>query len=118
MIIKAFLVGIVNSLIGLVIIFTGKFFGLNDIYSNAIGYSGGLSVSFILNKNWTFRASKKWKKQLIPFLSVTFFAYICNLTVVIFTIKLLNINGYIGQTFGVPIYFILSYFGYKKYVFT
>ena len=50
------LVGGVNTIAGLLIIYACKWFmGLGDIKANLIGYLCGFVLSFVLNKQWTFR---------------------------------------------------------------
>lgn len=48
------IVGLVNTAVGLSVIFACKALaGLGDALSNAVGYTVGLAVSFVLNRSWT-----------------------------------------------------------------
>lgn len=48
-------VGVLNTLIGLAIIFgLMRFGGVQYVLANAIGYAIGMMLSFALNRSWTF----------------------------------------------------------------
>ena len=54
---KFIIVGMINTMVTLVVIFTTKsLLGLNPYLSNALGYVAGLTNSFIWNKAWVFRS--------------------------------------------------------------
>lgn len=68
--IKYALVGIMNTLITLALIFLCKsMLGINEYVSNAIGYIGGLANSFLWNKTWVFKAKEDSMRQLIRFIA-------------------------------------------------
>lgn len=112
------IVGVVNTLIGLAAIFMAKgFLLLNDVSSNAIGYSIGLLVSFILNRSWTFRHKGSVTSAAILFLIVQAVAYSLNLLCVLSLIKL-GVNSYAAQSLSVLPYTLVSYVGSVYFVFT
>ena len=110
-------VGLGNTLAGVAIIFAGKAIGLGDVSANAIGYAGGLALSFALNRQWTFRHRGPLFGALGRFVAVLLVAYAANLAVVLSAIGWLGINSYVGQVLGVPVYTGLSYVGLRWYVF-
>lgn len=112
------LVGVGNTLTGLVIIYLAKAFGISDMAANAMGYGAGLIQSFILNKRWTFRYDGPVLSKIIRFIVVIGLAYVANLAVVLGAIFILSINSYIAQALGIPVYTVVSYLGCRWYVFS
>lgn len=47
-------VGIINTAVGLGIIFAGLHLGLSDYSANAAGYGVGMVVSYLLQRRWAF----------------------------------------------------------------
>jgi putative flippase GtrA len=111
-------VGVINTLFGVSVIFALKWVaGFPDALSNLLGYVSGLMASFLLNKRWTFRFQGGGPPLLIKFGLVTAVAYLLNLSVVLFLIHVLQINGYFSQLIGVVPYTVVSYLGCRHFVF-
>jgi len=109
------LVGILNTIIGLSVIYLlFNFFHFGYILSNIGGYAFGLVNSFIWNKKWTFKSSQHYSKEIIPFLIVFGISYSINLLVVVFSVELLGIHPNIAQLIGIAAY-SLSNFLINKY---
>ena len=117
--IRFFAVGLVNSFIGLLVIFAAKaFLGMADVAANATGYIIGLSVSFVLNRSWTFRHDGDLLAAAVRFVAVFLVAYSLNLAVVMALIHWAGTNEYLAHALGMPPYavsfFLLSkYFAFK-----
>jgi putative flippase GtrA len=112
-------VGVVNSLVGLSVIYAAKwFYNVGDIASNAIGYSVGLLVSFALNSHWTFAYRGPLSPALAKFLLVALVAYGMNLLTVMAGIHYIGLNDYIAQALGIPPYTLTSYLASKYLVFS
>lgn len=112
------MVGGINTIAGLSTIYIAKwFFSLDDITSNALGYAFGFLLSFILNKNWTFKFYGAWVSALTKFLLLVCIAYLVNLTVVLTTIYTFAINSYVAQAIGIIPYTLIFYFGCKRLIF-
>jgi len=112
------LVGVGNTLAGLVIIYLAKAVGIGDVTANATGYGVGLVLSFVLNKRWTFRHDGPVLSTLMRFIVVIGLAYVANLAVVLGAISVLGINSYIAQALGIPAYTAVAYLGSRWYVFS
>lgn len=111
-------VGMLNMLVGLLVIYTCKwFFHIGDAAANAIGYAAGLSTSFTLNSRWTFGYRGPALPALIKFLLVAALAYGMNLLTVLVLIHYAGINGYIAQALGIPPYTLTTYLASKFIVF-
>jgi len=111
-------VGLINTSITLSIIYLLKLtINLNDIFANVIGYSAGLTVSFFVNKKWTFNSKSNNDFIYFKFISVFAVAYFANLLVVMFSINYLNIDSYISHAIGIPAYTVIGYLGNRFFVF-
>lgn len=116
--VKFISVGILNTLLSVVVIFSLKYFAnISDLLANAIGYTVGLSCSFILNKRWTFNHSDHVLSTILKFLLVFAVSYLFNLVTVLSMIKF-GSNPYFAHLAGIPIYSVLFYIGSRHYVFT
>lgn len=111
------MVGAGNTLAGLAIIYIVKLMGSGDVAANATGYAFGLVLSFTLNRRWTFRHSGPIFEALVRFFVVLTIAYAANLAVVLGAISWFDINSYVSQALGVPVYTAFSYLGSRWYVF-
>lgn len=111
------LVGFGNTLAGLGVIYTAKLVGASDIVANAIGYAVGLTLGFYLNRRYTFRHDGPVLSALARFITVLAVAYCANLAVVLTAIVWFDIDSYLSQALGVPVYTALSYAGSRWYAF-
>jgi putative flippase GtrA len=107
---KFAVVGAVNTLVGLLAIYAAKWFFLfDDVAANLTGYAIGLTVSFLLNKSWTFRHRGDFAKSAVRFAAVFAVAYPINLGAVMLLIEAFGVNSYIAQALGMPPYMIAFY---------
>lgn len=111
------LVGGVNTIAGLLIIYACKWFmGLGDIKANLIGYLCGFVLSFVLNKQWTFRFTGDALPALMRFTAVTMVAYLANILTVLLFIGV-GVDSYLAQFLGVIPYTIVGYLGSRFFAF-
>jgi putative flippase GtrA len=111
-------VGVVNTLIGLAAIYAGlAWLGMGDATANLFGYCIGWSVSFPLNRRFTFRHRGNVGLSLLRFLLVSALAYAANLGLVLFVHRVLMVNVYVAQLFGVGTYTLVAFLGSYYYVF-
>lgn len=111
-------VGIVNTAIGLAVIYGALFAGLGDFASNALGYGCGLVVSFVLHRGWTFAGrTKSLPRDAAGFVLAWLTAYGLNLA----TIALGRSFGFIDNPFvqlaGVLVFTIAFYVITSRVVF-
>ena len=110
--------GIVNTLVGLAVIYACKFFlGLNDVVANAAGYMVGIIVSFALNSRWVFDFRGGQWLAFAKFLLVILCAYAINLVVVLAAIQGVGFNAYLGQALGIAPYALFTYLASRFFVF-
>ena len=110
------LVGIVNSVLGYSLIFSFMFFGMGPYLSNAISYTVGLIVSFILNKSLVFRSEKKYLAELFKFIVTFICAYSLNLAI-LYTLLRFNYNPYLSQLLAGGVYTLTVYITSRIWVF-
>jgi len=115
---KFLVVGALNTLTGLAVIYGLKWvFEAHDVTANLVGYAIGVTVSFALNSQWTFRHAGKLAPAFARFIFVLIGAYLLNLATVLVAINVLAINSYIAQALGIIPYTLCTYLCSKYYVF-
>jgi putative flippase GtrA len=115
--IRYLVVGAGNTVAGLLVIYACKWLlGLGDITANIIGYAFGFSLSFVLNKHWTFGFRGAAAPALLRFLGVTLVAYLANIVTVLLLIYA-GLDSYAAQTAGILPYTILGYLGSRYFAF-
>jgi putative flippase GtrA len=116
--IKFGLTGVVNTVIGLGIIFALKgWFAVPDTAANLAGYCVGFAVSVVLNARWTFQYRQALAPVVPGYALVILIAYLANLACVHFCIDVLHINSYLAQAAGVVPYAAITFFLSRRYVF-
>ncbi len=94
---KYAIVGVMNTLLTLVVIFVCKsVFGVNAYVSNAIGYLVGVINSFVWNRNWVFKSNGRFSRQAVHFIVGFLICYAIQFAVVWglnqFTLKDIEVN--------------------------
>jgi putative flippase GtrA len=94
---KYAIVGVMNTLLTLVVIFVCKsVFGVNAYVSNAIGYLVGVINSFVWNRNWVFKSNGRFSRQAVHFIFGFLICYAIQFAVVWglnqFTLKDIEVN--------------------------
>ena len=111
---KFILVGILNAVIGLGIIYsTYNLLGLNYKLANVLGYGCGIVNSFIWNRRWTFRSKKNPKPQILLFFLMFGVSYGLNLLVTIICVEKLGLIPNLAQLAGIFCYTVSNFFGNK-----
>ena len=111
-------VGLANTAIGLLAIYALMYFwGIDPAVANAVGYAIGLTVSFALNRIWTFNDTRSIKMVLPSYLTVAVLCYLSNLTVVLIGVKYFTMDPYLVQFFGISVYTTMMFLGCKWLVF-
>jgi putative flippase GtrA len=103
-------VGVVNTVLGVAIIFAAKaFLGLGDLAANLLGYGLGLICSFVLNRSWTFRHEGRAFAAFWRFGVAFAVAYVLNLATVFGLRDAMAVNSYLAQAGGIIPYTISFY---------
>ncbi len=111
-------VGLVNTAIGLLAIYAVIFFfNAGPAVANAIGYTIGLAVSFVLNRIWTFGDNSSVGKVLPRYVLAAVISYLLNLFVVLLGTHLFGVGPYLVQFFGIGVYSVTMFLGCRWFVF-
>ncbi|MDE6134268.1 MAG: GtrA family protein, partial [Muribaculaceae bacterium] len=81
--IKYCIVGVLNTLVTLGVIYLCKdFLGMNPYVSNAMGYVCGVINSFLCNKSWVFHSKGSYRREAVKFVIGFLVCYLLQLGVV------------------------------------
>ena len=116
---KYTIVGFVNTAISIGLILILVYANVNPIRANAIGYCVGFGISFILNRNYTFLASKNSLliNQFLKNVVVFFISYGCNLAIILMMSFIKSEWVYTNQIIGWVVFYITGFLGSKIFVF-
>lgn len=111
-------VGAGNTLIGLAVISVAQaLFDAGNVTANIAGYAVGLTVSFLLNKRWTFSFHGQAGASFLRFILVFALSYAANLFTVLALARVWLLPSLWCQTIGVLPYSTLFYLGCRYWVF-
>ena len=114
--IKYGLVGVLNTLITLSIIFVFmKLLNVSYILSNAVGYLFGFINSFILNKIWTFKSKKSIGRESFFFVLIFVICYLLQLALLVILKEKLQIKPEYAQIIAMGFYTVINFLG-NKYI--
>ena len=109
-IIRFLLVGLVNAISGYtLIILLYSLLNFNFYLSNFIGYLFGLMISFILNRNFVFKAQGKIIGQFFKFILSFFLSYFLNIFVFYISSEFINLNYYLALIIA-SLFYSISFF--------
>jgi|MDSW01.1.fsa_nt_gb putative flippase GtrA len=115
--VKYGLVGVINTCIGLGLIFAAMYFlQLNPYLANIFGYSCALIASFFMNKNWTFQSNGNAGRKFVLFLLIVGVSYLVQIAVLYILLES-GINMYLAQIFAMVVYVVLGFVGHKLITF-
>ena len=111
-------VGLVNTFTCLLVIYALKLFtGAGDVVANVMGYAVGVTVSFGLNRKWTFAHQGAHWKASLKFVATMAISYMVNLSFVLVALHVFKLNSYLAQALGMPPYTTVSFLLCKYWVF-
>ena len=109
-------VGMLNTVAGLAVIYAARALGLGEVAANATGYAIGLMLSFTLNRRWTFRHRGSLLGPASRFAVVTLAAWLANLAVLLGLLHL-GMAAVLAQACAVLSYTVISYLGSRWWAF-
>jgi putative flippase GtrA len=110
------LVGILNTSIGLSLIYSAMYSGFGDLASNVIGYAAGFAVSYCLNTVWTFQ-SRPSRTNAAKYAFLISVAFCFNIVVFLVCRDFIGLDPYLAQLSGVVAYTTLGFVGSRLFVF-
>jgi putative flippase GtrA len=111
-------VGVFNSIFGYGVIFACMYLaGMSPEISNVVGYAVGLAGSYVLNRNYTFRSTKRQRTEIVRFFACFSVAYILNFSVLLVSVHGLHMAKGLSQILSGLVYVVSSFLMSKYYVF-
>jgi len=111
-------VGVINTVLGYCIIFACMYLaGLSPELSNIVGYAVGLTTSYLLSRNYTFRSKQQRRGEVIRFVVVFAIAYAANFLSLLVLIRHFGVHEGASQILAGAVYVLASYAMNKFYVF-
>jgi putative flippase GtrA len=108
--IKFALVGVMNTLISLGIIYLlMNLFHMDYRVSNVIGYLAGLINSFIWNRNWTFKSQGHPVKEITLFILVFGISYGLQFLFLNFLVQIIELNPNLAQPTAMIVYTLINF---------
>lgn len=117
------IVGVLNTMVGLGMIWLSMWLGAGPILANAIGYGLGLIVSFNLNSMWTFRDQTRdttpgdIRTNVRRFAGAFLLSWSLNAGVVWIGLQVTNISPYLLQIAGMMAYTVSFFLLCRMWVF-
>jgi putative flippase GtrA len=112
------LVGALNTLLGYSVIFGCMYLvRLSPELSNAIGYGIGLTVSYVLNRSFTFGSRQRVGREALRFLVVFLAAYAVNFLALLLLVRAAGVHAGASQILAGIVYVGVFYLLSRHFVF-
>ena len=111
------LIGVVNTFLGYMIIFSLFYFNIQPELSNFMGYIIVITISYHLNTKYNFKRKSQNKNAFLQFVLSMLDAYLFNLLIFLVCYRIMAINMYISQLFAGLAYVLIGYFLTKFWIF-
>ena len=109
--------GIINTIIGFVVIFSAMALGFSPMVSNVTGYAVGFMLGFVLSKRFVFRSNGHLVTESIRYLAAFLISFLFNLLVLHLALVYLNYHAVVSQVAAAISYTLLMYTLTRLYVF-
>jgi putative flippase GtrA len=103
------IIGMMNTVICLLVMYLGSNFGLDYLYYTAMGYLIGIILSFFLNLHFTFQVKGKLFKRLFLFVIISFFNLLLVELIEYTLIESFNWNRFLAIFCGMAWYVITGF---------
>jgi len=110
-------IGLFTTIFSYIVMFLLIYLGFNPYVSNFIGYLLGLILTFVGNKNITFKNKSNNKSQVIKFLISFFISYLTNYFFLYLFLNIMKYDVYLSQVFAGFFYVIIMFCLMRQYVF-
>ena len=113
------LVGLVNTAVGFSTIAVAmQALHWHYAIANVLGYGLGLTVSFILNRHFTFRSPRTFRpREPLLFLLVFGVSYVIQMGALVLCVEALRMNRLAAQAIAMALYTAIGYIGNKYLTF-
>jgi putative flippase GtrA len=101
--------GLVNTIIGFIVIFSAMALGISPMISNIAGYAVGFTLGYVLSKSFVFRSNGHFVSESVRYLIAFIVSFALNLLVLHILLKYLNWNAVVSQIAAAISYTSLMY---------
>ena len=108
--------GVVNSLVGLICIFSAMAIGFSPTSSNFIGYGVGFLLGFIFSKKFVFRSNGDFVGEGVRYLLFFVSCFFCNLLILQLALYY-GVNVVVSQLIAAVTYTSLMYLSSRLFIF-
>ena len=113
------IVGILSTVFNYgVFAFLYKIVSVHYILSSITGYVSGLSVGYLLNKNWTFIAQvDKSKSYIVGYITIYAVSLVSSQAFLLFLVEILLINPLYANVLAIVLSTVMNFLGTNFFVF-
>jgi len=108
--------GVLNSVVGLICIFSAMSIGFSPTSSNFIGYGVGFLLGFIFSKKFVFRSNGDFVAESFRYLLFFVSCFFCNLLMLQLTLYF-GVNAVVSQLIAAVTYTSLMYLSSRLFIF-
>jgi putative flippase GtrA len=109
--------GLINTIVGFVVILSAMAFGFSPLVSNIAGYAVGFTLGFVLSKKFVFRSNGHFVAESVRYLVAFVISFLFNLLVLRLALVYLNFNAVASQVAAAVSYTLLMYILTRLFVF-
>lgn len=109
--------GVINTIVGFIVIFSAMGLGFSPVASNVAGYSVGFIFGFVLSKKFVFRSNGHFVIESIRYLIAFVISFLFNLLVLQLTLMYLHFHVVPSQITASVAYTLLMYILTRLFVF-
>jgi len=109
--------GVVNTIIGFIVILSAMAMGFSPMVSNVAGYAVGFMLGFVFSKKFVFRSNGHFVSESVRYLIAFIISFLFNLLVLHLALAYLNIHAVTSQVVAAVSYTVLMYILTRLYVF-
>ena len=110
--------GVINTIVGFIVIFSAMGIGFSPIVSNVSGYAVGFILGFVLSKKFVFRSNGHFVVESVRYFIVFVISFLFNLLVLRVSLIYLNFHVVVSQIAAASCYTMLMYVLTRLFVFS
>lgn len=110
-------IGLANTILTFSVVFIMISFGISNYFSNFVGFSFGMILSFLLNSRLTFKVSSNKYKNFPLYILVLLFSYVLNIIALYTCLNYFSLSNILSQFLSLSIYVLVSFLLLKALVF-
>ena len=109
--------GVINTIVGFIVIFSAMALGFSPVVSNVAGYAVGFMLGFVLSKKFVFRSNGHYVEESVRYLVAFAISFLFNLLVLNLALIYSNLHAVTSQAAAAVSYTVLMYILTRLYVF-